>query len=141
MGINFIPITLAPQLSLMSINVYDCRNQESYTEEGSLLNHKEARHSHHVPSVCVYEVFQILIFRSRKEVAACPPPPRRREQRSRPPSRRELPRSCLRTNMSVDALDGNVKDDDCNVDIYIMMKCLFVTKNEHFLLGVSCKHL
>ena len=26
-------------------------------------------------------------------------------------------------------------------DIYIMMKCLFVTKNDHFLLGVSCNHL
>ena len=27
-------------------------------------------------------------------------------------------------------------------DIYIMMHvCLFVTKNEHFLLGVSCNHL
>ena len=61
---------------------------------------------------CIYEVFQNLIFRSRKEVAACPPPPRRREQRSRPPSHRELPRSCLRTMMSVDALDGDVDNDD-----------------------------
>ena len=26
-------------------------------------------------------------------------------------------------------------------DIYIMMQCLFVTKNEHFLLGVSCINL
>ena len=26
-------------------------------------------------------------------------------------------------------------------DIYIMMKCLSVTKNHHFLLGVSCNHL
>ena len=30
-------------------------------------------------------------------------------------------------------------------DIYILMKCLsvcvFVTKNDHFLLGVSCNHL
>ena len=38
--------------------------------------------------------------------------------------------------------DGDEEDDD---DIYIMMKCLsvclFVTKNEHFLLGVSCNHL
>ena len=25
-------------------------------------------------------------------------------------------------------------------DIYIMMKCLSVTKNHHFLLGVSCNH-
>ena len=25
--------------------------------------------------------------------------------------------------------------------IYIMMKCLSVTKNHHFLLGVSCNHL
>ena len=31
--------------------------------------------------------------------------------------------------------------DDNGVDIYIMMKCLFVTKNHHFLLGVSCNHL
>ena len=29
-----------------------------------------------------------------------------------------------------------------NVDIYIMMQfCLSVTKNDHFLLGVSCNHL
>ena len=26
-------------------------------------------------------------------------------------------------------------------DMYIMMQCVFVTKNEHFLLGVSCNHL
>ena len=26
-------------------------------------------------------------------------------------------------------------------DIYIMMKCMCVTKNHHFLLGVSCNHL
>ena len=36
-------------------------------------------------------------------------------------------------------------DFDVDDDIYIMMKCLsvclFVTKNEHFLLGVSCNHL
>ena len=30
--------------------------------------------------------------------------------------------------------------DDVN-DIYIMMQCLSVTKNDHFLLGVSCNHL
>ena len=29
-------------------------------------------------------------------------------------------------------------DDD---DIYIMMQCVFVTKNHHFLLGVSCNRL
>ena len=34
--------------------------------------------------------------------------------------------------------DDDDGDDD---DIYIMMQCLFVTKNEHFLLGVSCNHL
>ena len=28
-------------------------------------------------------------------------------------------------------------DDD---DIYIMMQCVFVKKNDHFLLGVSCNH-
>ena len=34
--------------------------------------------------------------------------------------------------------DGIISDDD----IYIMMHvCLFVTKNDHFLLGVSCNHL
>ena len=27
-----------------------------------------------------------------------------------------------------------------NADIYIMMKCLFVMKNDHFLLRVSCNH-
>ena len=35
-------------------------------------------------------------------------------------------------------------DDEVNVnsdDKYIMMQCLFVTKNQHFLLGVSCNHL
>ena len=29
---------------------------------------------------------------------------------------------------------------DENDDIYIMMKCMCVTKNHHFLLGVSCNH-
>ena len=33
---------------------------------------------------------------------------------------------------------GDENDDD---DIYIMMQCVFVTKNDHFLLGVSCNHL
>ena len=41
--------------------------------------------------------------------------------------------------------DNDDEDDDDDDDIYIMMKCLsvclFVTKNEHFLLGVSCNHL
>ena len=36
-------------------------------------------------------------------------------------------------------------DGDDGDDIYIMMKCLSVclsvTKNDHFLLGVSCNHL
>ena len=35
-------------------------------------------------------------------------------------------------------------DNDKNSDIFIMMKCVFVcvfvTKNHHFLLGVSCNH-
>ena len=36
--------------------------------------------------------------------------------------------------------DDDEEDDD--YDIYIMMQfCLFVTKNDHFLLGVSCNHL
>ena len=40
---------------------------------------------------------------------------------------------------------GGDDDDDENGhedgDIYIMMHvCLFVTKNHHFLLGVSCNH-
>ena len=35
-----------------------------------------------------------------------------------------------------------VSDDKDDGDIYIMMHvCLCVTKNEHFLLGVSCNHL
>ena len=38
-----------------------------------------------------------------------------------------------------DDYDDHDHDDDG--DIYIMMQCLFVTKNEHFLLGVSCNHL
>ena len=44
--------------------------------------------------------------------------------------------------------DGGDGDDDASDgddDIYIMMKCLSVclsvTKNHHFLLGVSCIHL
>ena len=37
--------------------------------------------------------------------------------------------------------DDNDHDDNDDDDIYIMMKCLFVTKNHHFLLGVSCNHL
>ena len=41
--------------------------------------------------------------------------------------------------------DGDDEDDDGDDDIYIMMKCLSVclsvTKNDHFLLGVSCNHL
>ena len=45
-------------------------------------------------------------------------------------------------------LDGDDDDkegddgDNKEGDIYIMMHvCLFVTKNDHFLLGVSCNHL
>ena len=35
--------------------------------------------------------------------------------------------------------DGDGSED--NDDIYIMMHvCLCVTKNDHFLLGVSCNH-
>ena len=36
--------------------------------------------------------------------------------------------------------DGN-DGGDIGGDIYIMMKCMCVTKNHHFLLGVSCNHL
>ena len=32
-------------------------------------------------------------------------------------------------------------DDEVDEDIYIMMQCMFVTKNHNFLLGVSCNHL
>ena len=40
-----------------------------------------------------------------------------------------------------DGQDDDVHDND-GADIYIMMHvCLFVTKNDHFLLGVSCDHL
>ena len=47
-------------------------------------------------------------------------------------------------NLNIDYDNGGDNDDDDNDgndDIYIMMQCLFVTKNEHFLLGVSCNHL
>ena len=38
--------------------------------------------------------------------------------------------------------DNDDDDDDDDDDIYIMMSvCLFVTKNHHFLPGVSCNHL
>ena len=41
--------------------------------------------------------------------------------------------------------DHDDDDDDDDDDIYIMMKCLSVclsvTKNDHFLLEVSCNHL
>ena len=37
--------------------------------------------------------------------------------------------------------DDDDDHDDDRVDIYIMMRCLSVTKNHHFLLGVSCDHL
>ena len=30
---------------------------------------------------------------------------------------------------------------DGDGDIYIMMQCLSITKNHHFLLGVSCNYL
>ena len=37
---------------------------------------------------------------------------------------------------------GDDEGGDDVDDIYIMMHvCLFVTKNHHFLLGVSCNHL
>ena len=42
-------------------------------------------------------------------------------------------------------INDNDDHDDDDDDIYIMMKCVsvcvFVTKNDHFLLGVSCNHL
>ena len=42
--------------------------------------------------------------------------------------------------MEIDS-DGGDRDD-ADDDIYIMMQfCLFVKKNHHFLLGVSCNHL
>ena len=48
-------------------------------------------------------------------------------------------------DLSGDYDDDGDNDDDDNDDIYIMMKCLSVclsvTKNEHFLLLVSCNHL
>ena len=42
-----------------------------------------------------------------------------------------------------DLVDGDMwnDDDEDGDDIYIMVKCLFVTKNHHFLLWVSCNHL
>ena len=36
--------------------------------------------------------------------------------------------------------DDDDDGDDDDDDIYIMMKCMCVTKNHHFLLGVSCNH-
>ena len=39
-----------------------------------------------------------------------------------------------------DDFDDAANTYDDAADIYIMMQCLFVTKNEHFLLGVSCNH-
>ena len=46
-------------------------------------------------------------------------------------------------NGRIEDIDDIDHDDD--VDIYIMMKCLSVclsvTKNDHFLMGVSCNHL
>ena len=53
---------------------------------------------------------------------------------------------CHESGVCVDALAGNCDgdggdDDDDDDDIYIMVKCLSVTKNHHFLLGVSCNHL
>ena len=36
--------------------------------------------------------------------------------------------------------DDDNNDDDAD-DIYIMMQCLSVTKNDHFLLGVFCNLL
>ena len=37
--------------------------------------------------------------------------------------------------------DDNQDAEGDNDDIYIKMQCVFVTKNEHFLLGVSCNRL
>ena len=45
-------------------------------------------------------------------------------------------------NKSVGNDENDYDNDDDDDDIYIMMQfCLFVTKNEHFLLSVSCNHL
>ena len=41
--------------------------------------------------------------------------------------------NCIIGNDDDDDVDHDDHDDD-DVDIYIMMKCLFVTKNHHFLL-------
>ena len=42
----------------------------------------------------------------------------------------------------MDDYEGGDDEGGDDVDIYIMMHvCLFVTKNDHFLLGVSCNHL
>ena len=39
-----------------------------------------------------------------------------------------------------DVDDDHYNADSDSDDIYIMMQCLCVTKNDHFLLGVSCNH-
>ena len=46
----------------------------------------------------------------------------------------------LRQSDDDDAMIENNDDDGDDGDIYIMMKCMCVKKNHHFLLGVSCNH-
>ena len=50
----------------------------------------------------------------------------------KPCTRYFVSQSIIRGNKSVDKEDD--ADDYDDDDIYIMMKCLFVTKNHHFLL-------
>ena len=62
----------------------------------------------------------------------------------KPCTRYFVSQSIIRGNKTADKEDDadDYDDDDAdNADIYIMMKCLCVTKNDHFLLGVSCNHL
>ena len=46
------------------------------------------------------------------------------------------------TTVSSSNVDHGDDDDDVDDDIYYdeVFVCLSVTKNEHFLLGVSCNH-
>ena len=54
-----------------------------------------------------------------------------------------LVRQNIHSTCSIDDDVDDVDDDygdEFDLDIYIMMKCMCVTKNHHFLLGVSCNH-